>query len=163
MRLPLTIQKRLLNSVRTCSTPAPWPSLSWASAITSFVTGWSFGSRIGCLVSYGSSSAKRKRPSIRSNLSPSLLGFNWVSEPSFSPPGKAWACLIQNVSAFDISVGRRIRSFLRKFIGSLQLVRNRWTHPVTWTRHLRLENLFGSMIILAWQLVTCVLDVVRLS
>ena len=151
MRLPFTIQKRLLNSVGTCSTPAPWSSLSWASAITSLVTGWSFSSRIGCLVSYGSSSAKRKCPSIRINPSPSVLGFNWISDPLFSPPGKAWACLIQNVSASDISVGRKIRSFLCKFIGSLQLVRNRWTHPVTWARRLRLENLFGSMITVAWQ------------
>ena len=57
-------------------TPAPWPNLSCVSIMTSLVTGWSFGSRMGCLVSYESSSAKHKRPSIRSNPSPSLLGFS---------------------------------------------------------------------------------------
>ena len=59
---------------------------------------------------------------------------------------QAWACLIQKVFAFHISVDRRIWSFLRKYIGNLQLVRNRWAHPVRWSRCLRLENLFGSMI-----------------
>ena len=140
MLLPFTIQKRLRNSVRTCSTQAPWPSLSWASTTTNLVKGWSFGSRIGCLVLYGRWSAKHKRPSILSSPSLSFLGFSRVSGPSFSPSGKAWAwaCLIQKVSASNISVGRRIRSFLHKFIGSLQLVRNRWIHSIAWTRRLRL-------------------------
>ena len=72
-RLPFIIQKRLLNSVRTCSTPEPWPSFSCSTITTSCDTTWFFGNKIGCLVSYEGSPACLKRPSILRTPSLSVL------------------------------------------------------------------------------------------